>query len=79
MRQLRACPKGQPRPFFYARVHARLTAELTAVGSWLPAWARRPAYLALLGALMLAVSGDGVALHPTATAAPYNSPASLPR
>lgn len=79
MRQLRAHPKGQPRPFFYARVHARFTTELTTAGSWLPAWARRPAYLVLLGALMLAVSGDGAALRPPTAAASYNTPASLPR
>ncbi|AMR27223.1 hypothetical protein A0257_09005 [Hymenobacter psoromatis] len=69
MRQLRAQANVQPRPFFYARVHSRLTSGLTAAGGWLPAWARRPAYLALLAALMLAVSGDGAALPPAANPA----------
>ncbi|TDN37700.1 hypothetical protein A8B98_04055 [Hymenobacter sp. UV11] len=78
MRQLHARSKGQPKPFFYARVHARLTAELTTAGAWLPAWAHRPAYLALLGALMLAVSGDGAALRPPTAATSYDAPAALP-
>jgi hypothetical protein len=67
LRQLRDKPKAQPKPFFYARVQARLAAEL-APAVWLPSWARRPAYVALLGALVLAVSGDGAALRPTTLA-----------
>ena len=64
LQQLRKRPKAQPRPFFYARVQARLAAQTQPRGPWLPAWARRPAYVALLGMLILAVSGDGAALHP---------------
>ena len=71
LRQLRRQPKAEPRPFFYARVHARLAARQVQASAWLPAWARRPAYAALLGALVLAVSGDGPALRPAATANPY--------
>ena len=68
LRRLRHQPKAQPKPFFYARVHARLVAEL-APAPWLPGWVRRPAYVALLGALVLAVSGDGAALRPAAAPA----------
>jgi hypothetical protein len=64
LQQLRKQPKAQPRPFFYARVQARLATQTQPRGSWLPAWARRPAYVALLGMLILAVSGDGAALRP---------------
>ena len=68
LRQLRQQPKAQPRPFFYARVRARLAAQHSQATAWLPAWAHRPAYAALLGALVLAVSGDGPALRPAAPA-----------
>ncbi|WP_223648649.1 hypothetical protein [Hymenobacter psoromatis] len=64
LRQLRHQPKAQPRPFFYARVHARLAASAALKSPWLPDWVRRPAYVALLGALGLAVSGDDVASRP---------------
>jgi hypothetical protein len=70
LHQLRQQPQGQPRPFFYARVQARLAARQAPATAWLPTWVRRPAYAALLGALVLAVSGDGAALRP---AAPTNS------
>ncbi|MBJ6143850.1 hypothetical protein [Hymenobacter sp. BT559] len=73
LQQLRKQPRAQPRPFFYARVQARLTAQLPPRGWWLPDWARRPAYVALLGMLILAVSGDGAALRP---AMATNQPAS---
>jgi hypothetical protein len=82
LQQLRQQPKAQPQPFFYARVHARLAAQQQPRGPWLPSWARRPAYVALLGMLILAVSGDAAALRP-ATASnrytPYqlDQPASL--
>jgi hypothetical protein len=71
LRQLRQKPEAQPRPFFYARVQARLAARQAPATAWLPAWARRPAYAALLGALVLAVSGDGPALRPAAPANSY--------
>ena len=69
LRQLQRQAPAQPRPFFYARVQARLAARPRAV-FWLPGWARRPAYVLLLGGLGLAVSGDGVALPPTAAPNP---------
>jgi hypothetical protein len=74
MGQLRQQAQAQPRPFFYTRVQARLTAERQAASSWLLGWVRRPAYLALLGALVLAVSGDGAALPPVAAGNQYNAP-----
>ena len=73
LRQLRQQPKAEPRPFFYARVHARLAATQAPAPAWLPAWVRRPAYAALLGALVLAVSGDEPALRPAAPTSPYGS------
>jgi hypothetical protein len=71
LRQLRQPPAAQPQPFFYARVQARLAARQAPATAWLPAWARRPAYAALLGALVLAMSGDGPALRPAPPAGPY--------
>lgn len=80
MRQLRARPKAQPRPFFYHRVHARLAASSAVVSHPLPAWLRRPAYAALLGALVLGLSGDCVALRPATGARPGSaSPGEPPR
>lgn len=60
LRQLRTQPPAQPRPYFYQRVQARLAPE--AKQSWFPGWVRRPAYALLLGALVLALSGDDTAL-----------------
>lgn len=65
MRQLRTQPPVQPRPFFYSRVQARLATE--ASRAWLPGWVRRPAYAVLLGALVLALSGDDATLVSGAT------------
>ena len=65
MRQLHNQPNAQPRPFFYGRVHARLAANAAAESQPLLGWLRRPAYAALLGALVMFLSGDGAALHPT--------------
>ena len=56
---------AQPRPYFYNRVQARLDAQ--ARRPWLPGWVRRPAYALLLGALVLALSGDDMALNAGAT------------
>ena len=77
LRQLQRQPVPQPRPFFYARVHARLGAGRPLAGSWLPGWLRRPAYVVLLGALGLALSGDDAALRP-AVAAAHPGPAAVP-
>lgn len=71
LRQLRSQPKAQPQPFFYTRVQARLSARRAGP----PAWLRRPAYAALLGALILAVSGDAAALRTSEVASP---PSQLP-
>lgn len=71
LRQLRSQAVPSPRPYFYSRVQARLAAE--ADRAWLPGWVRRPAYALLLGALVLALSGDDATLTattPAATAAP---------
>lgn len=75
MRQLQHQPAAQPQPFFYARVHARLLAELAPRRTWLPGWARRPAYVALLGTLVLAMSSDGAMLRPAPAA---SQPSPLP-
>ncbi len=58
LNQLRRQPHPQPRPFFYARVQARLDARRAGPLPWLPGWLRRPAYAALLGALVLSLTGD---------------------
>lgn len=68
MRQLRAQPKAQPRPFFYGRVRARLATE-AAASHWPPVWLRRPTYAAMLGALVLSLSGDCSVLRPVASPA----------
>lgn len=61
--QLRRQPQAPQQPFFYARVQARLSARRATPLARLPDWLRRPAYAALLGTLVLAVSGDGAALR----------------
>jgi hypothetical protein len=66
MRQLRDRPKASPRPFFYSRVNARLTTGAVRGRVW-PEWVLRPIYAALLGAMVLTLSGDGSALHATAS------------
>lgn len=70
LQQLRR-PQAQPRPFFYARIQARLSANAHSSTTWLPAWLRRPAYALVLSTLVLAVSGDGAV-----AAATRSSPAS---
>ena len=68
MRQLHNQPKAGVRPFFYARLQARLAANGAAQRPALPGWLRRPAYAALLGALLMTLSGDGAARRPAAAA-----------
>ena len=75
LHQLRLQPKGQPRPFFYARVRARLATERQPASFWLANWRRRPAYAALFGALILAMSGDGAAQPPAAASQHATQPA----
>ncbi|WP_460618384.1 hypothetical protein [Hymenobacter ruber] len=58
--QLRTQPQAQPRPFFYSRVQARLSAQTRP--AWRPSWVRRPAFALLLGALVLLLGGDDAAL-----------------
>ncbi|WP_426060687.1 hypothetical protein [Hymenobacter sp. B1770] len=59
LHQLRHQPLARPRPFFYSRVQARLVATAAEDKNLLPGWLRRPAYAALLGVLVLSLSGDG--------------------
>ncbi|MBJ6108365.1 hypothetical protein JAO73_05040 [Hymenobacter sp. BT523] len=63
MRQLRDQPRPRPRPFFYGRVMARLAGPPARAVPF--GWLRRPAYAVLLGALVLALSGDDKALSST--------------
>ena len=82
MRQLHARPKAAPRPFFYGRVNARLAAALAPKGRFWSGRVLRPVYAALLGAMVLALSGDGRALHPPAGVLPgqaANGPPPRPR
>ena len=74
-------PKAQPRPFFYSRVQARLAAKKPAERDLLPVWLRRPAYAALLGALVFGLSGDGSGLRAggAATSSPSTQSRLLPR
>ncbi|MCR5887097.1 hypothetical protein LRS06_04755 [Hymenobacter sp. J193] len=60
LRQWRAQPAPQPRPYFYSRVRARLISE-TAERRPHRAWVRWPAYAVMLGIVLL-LSGDGAAL-----------------
>lgn len=76
LHQLRQVPPTQPRPFFYTRVRARLAAQESAARSSWPDWLRRPAYVALLGLLGLAMSGDGV-VPPPGTPPPASPAAHL--
>lgn len=77
LHQLRQQPPAQPRPFFYARVQARLAAGPPGRAARL-GWVRRPAYVALLGLLGLAMSGDGVVPAPATTPHPAAPAARLP-
>ncbi|MFD1470627.1 hypothetical protein ACFQ48_20545 [Hymenobacter caeli] len=80
LRQLRAQPPAQPRPYFYQRVHARLAAGAPAAAVALPGWLRRPAYAVLLGGVVLALSGDGATFRPAARGGQAaSSPRLLPR
>jgi hypothetical protein len=84
LRQLRSQPPAQPKPFFYGRVQARLAARAAADKHLLPAWLRRPAYAALLAALVVSLSGDGSGLRSGDTAMesvrpPQQLPPLLPR
>ena len=74
LRQLRRHPKPEPQPFFYARVHARLLASAGTATTWLPTWLRRPVYAAVLGALVLAMSGDGAVAAPASVFRPASAP-----
>ncbi|GAB3831957.1 hypothetical protein [Hymenobacter jeollabukensis] len=69
LRQWRAQPSAQPRPFFYGRVRARLD-DAAAARPLLPAGLRRPAYALMLALLGMALSGDCAALPSAAGAAP---------
>ncbi|OGX89162.1 hypothetical protein [Hymenobacter coccineus] len=79
LRQLRAQPPAQPRPYFYQRVQARLTAGAPTAALVLPAWLRRPAYAVLLGVVVLALSGDGAPARPAGPGAQAATSPPLPR
>ena len=66
MRQLHNQPPARPRPFFYTRLQARIAADAPVKSQLLPGWLRRPAYVALLGVLVMTLNGDGSALRPVA-------------
>jgi len=76
LRQLPHQPPARPRPFFYGRVQARLAAEASAAQPLLPGWLRRPAFAAVLVALVLSLPGDGaaVAAGPASNPAPHVRP-----
>ncbi|OGX83887.1 hypothetical protein [Hymenobacter glacialis] len=74
MHQLQEQAQGQPRPFFYNRVSARLISRPMAPGRTVPVWMLRPAYAALLGVIMLALSGDAGALRPVPAASTGTAP-----
>lgn len=73
--QLRQPPQAEPRPFFYARVHARLLARADTANTLLPKWLRKPAYAAALCALVLAMSGDGASTTAPAPSHGTSNPA----
>ncbi|MDO7853209.1 hypothetical protein [Hymenobacter convexus] len=81
LRQLPHQPQARPRPFFYGRVQARLAAQASAARPLVPGWLRRPAFAALLGALVLSLSGDCAAGGTAAGAAGpvYAAPPMPPR
>jgi hypothetical protein len=74
LRQWRAQPAAQPRPFFYGRVRARLDRAAAQEQQVRTAWLRRSAYAAVLGALILALSGD----RPAVGATPYEAGPGFP-
>lgn len=63
LRPLRGPEPPAPRPFFYARLHARLVTAQAPAAAWL-GWLRRPAYALSFAALVLAANA-GAALHYT--------------
>lgn len=69
LRQWRNQAATEPRPFFYQRVRARLVAEARP-RPLLPTWLRRPAYVAVLALLGVALSGDCAALSAAGPATP---------
>ncbi|MBF9143513.1 hypothetical protein [Hymenobacter properus] len=80
--QLARQPPAQPRPFFYGRVQARLAAQAAAEKPLVPGWLRRPAFAALLAALVLSLPGDGAAVgaaREAAGRAGESAPHLLPR
>ncbi|RSK24508.1 hypothetical protein [Hymenobacter metallilatus] len=61
LRPLREPELPEPRPYFYARLEARMAAEQPPPVA-LPWWLRRPAYAATLGTLVLALNA-GAAVY----------------
>ncbi|OUJ70275.1 hypothetical protein [Hymenobacter crusticola] len=57
LRSLQPPTPAEPRPFFYARLQARLAAQ-PPQPTMLPPWLRRMAYAFSVGALVLALNAD---------------------
>ena len=66
VRQLHNQLPARPRPFFYSRLQARIADQPLVKSPLLPGWLRRPAYVVLLGVLVMTLNGDGSALRPVA-------------
>lgn len=78
LRPWRTQPAAGPRPFFYGRVRARLERATAARQQARTAWLRRTAYAALLGALLLGLSGDSAAAAASPAAGRGGLPSALP-
>lgn len=72
LREWRTQSHAQPRPYFYNRVRARLVSEAELVSQPLRAWLRWPAYVAILG-IVLMLSGDAAALRSADNATWYEA------
>lgn len=59
LRQWRAQPAPQPKPYFYSRVRARLISEAGVECPAIRAWLRWPTYVAMLGILLMLSGDDG--------------------
>jgi hypothetical protein len=79
LRQLPRQAQAQPQPFFYGRVQARLAAKAPAENLLVPGWLRRPAYAALLGALVLGLTSDSSAVDSDAGSSSYHAQQLLQR
>ena len=78
LRQWRTQPEARPRPYFYSRVRARLAGETAVARPLVRTWLRWPAYVVMLGMLLL-LSGDDTVLRSVSLAGqdPVNQPESF--